>query len=43
VGVDRDRRAAGAIALNIGSYMPDITVNEATLCEANPRRAGAEA
>jgi hypothetical protein len=28
VGVDRDRRFAGAASLNIASYMPDIAVNQ---------------
>ena len=44
LGVDRDRRSAGAASLNIASYMPEITVNEAA---AHARRErlwiGAEA
>ncbi len=32
LGVDRDRRLAGAASLNIASYMPEITVNEPLTC-----------
>jgi len=35
LGIDRDRCAACAAALNIASYMPDITVNEAQHGAAN--------
>ena len=31
LGVDRNRRLACAASLNIGSYMPEITVNDATV------------
>jgi len=43
LGFDRHWCAASVIALNIASYMPDITVNEATHGAANGTLAGAEA
>jgi len=42
LGIDRDRCAACAAALNIASYMPDITVNEAQHGAANRSVAGAK-